>query len=222
VQADLSSLFVPPLLQRLLVGCWVLITINTLIFGFVQWIPTFFLQQGLTISRSFDYILVLAVASPLGCAVGAFCADFIGRRWSIIGGSVATILLGSLYATFTAATSPAVILSVGFALILAIYIQVAILFGVYTPELFPTEVRLRGNGICNTMGRAAQIVVPFIVLYLATNYKVPGVMAFMVGLVVIQIAAVYFWGVEPNQRPLEELESSAEGPAGGAPRPIKV
>ena len=220
--ADLPLLFKPPLLQRLLVGCWVLITINTLIFGFVQWLPTFFLQQGLTISRSFDYILVLAIASPLGCAVGAFCADFIGRRWSIMGASVATIALGIVYATFTAATQPAVILSVGFFLILAIYVQVAILFGVYTPELFPTEVRLRGNGICNTLGRAAQIVVPFIVLYLATNYKMPGVMALMVTLVVIQIAAVYFWGVEPNQRPLEELESNVEGPSGGAPRPAKA
>jgi MFS transporter, putative metabolite:H+ symporter len=204
--SDLSSLFQPPLLQRLLVGCWVLITINTLIFGFVQWLPTFFLQQGLTISRSFDYILVLAIASPLGCAVGAFCADFIGRRWSIIGASIATILLGIIYATLTATTPAAVILSVGFILILFIYIQVAILFGVYTPELFPTEVRLRGNGICNTLGRAAQIVVPFIVLYLATNYKMPGVMSLMVALVVVQIIAVYFWGIESSQKSLEALE----------------
>jgi len=165
---------------------------------------------------------VLAVASPLGCAVGAFCADFIGRRWSIIGGSIATIVLGIIYATFTAATPAAVILSVGFALILAIYVQVAILFGVYTPELFPTEVRLRGNGICNTLGRAAQIVVPFIVLYLATNYKMPGVMSLMVALVVIQIVAVYFWGVEPNQRSLEELEQKADGSPGGTPRPVRV
>jgi putative MFS transporter len=83
--------------------------------------------------------------------------------------------------------------------------------------------RLRGNGICNTLGRAAQIFVPFIVLYLATNYKMPGVMALMVTLVVIQIAAVYFWGVEPNQRSLEELEQKAGGPPpGGTPRPVRV
>jgi MFS transporter, putative metabolite:H+ symporter len=221
-QADLWSLFKPPLLQRLLVGSWVLITINTIIFGFVQWIPTFFLQQGLTISRSFDYILVLAVASPLGCALGAVCADFIGRRWSIIGGSLATIALGIVYATFTAATPAAAILSVGFLLILTIYVQVSILFGVYTPELFPTEVRLRGNGICNTLGRAAQIVVPFIVLRLATDYKMPGVMALMAGLLIVQIAAVYFWGVEPNQRSLEELEQQSGGSAGGKARPVRA
>jgi len=36
--------------------------------------------------------------------------------------------------------------TVGFCLIVAIYVQVAMLFGVYTPELFPTDVRLRANG----------------------------------------------------------------------------
>ncbi len=206
---DFSSLFKPPLLQRLIVGSWALITINTLIFGFVQWLPTFFLAQGLTIARSFDYILVLAIASPLGCVGGAYLSDSIGRRASIIGASVATIVLGAIYATFTATTAPAIILSIGFLLILAIYVQVAILFGVYTPELFPTEVRLRGNGICNTLGRAAQIFTPFIVLSLATNYKMPGVLALMIALVLVQIVVVWAWGVEPRQQSLEALAAPA-------------
>src|SRR5215813_1418761 len=42
----------PPLLQRMIVGCWVLISINTLIFGFVIFLPQFFLRQGLTITNS--------------------------------------------------------------------------------------------------------------------------------------------------------------------------
>ena len=69
------------------------------------------------------------------------------------------------------ATIPWLLLPVGFLLIVAIYVQVAILFGVYTPELFPTEVRLRANGICNTIGRAATIVSPFIVVALFTAYR---------------------------------------------------
>src|SRR5436309_781729 len=34
-QVDATAMLRPPLLQRMIVGCWVLITINTLIFGFV-------------------------------------------------------------------------------------------------------------------------------------------------------------------------------------------
>jgi MFS transporter, putative metabolite:H+ symporter len=208
-EIGLATLFKPPLLQRLIVGSWALITVNTLIFGFVTWLPQFFLAQGLTIARSFDYILVLAIASPLGCAVGAFCADFVGRRMSIVGASIATIVLGAVYATFTATTPAALILSTGFVLIIAIYVQVAILFGVYTPELFPTEVRLRGNGICNTLGRAAQIFMPFVVLSLASSYKMPGVLALMIALVLVQIAVILLWGVEPRRRPLEEVTKTA-------------
>jgi MFS transporter, putative metabolite:H+ symporter len=207
--ADLAALARPPLLLRMVVGSWVLITINTLIFGFVTWLPQFFVQQGLTISRSFAYILVLAIASPAGCALGAVCADFIGRRMSIIGASLATVVLGAIYATFNGATSPALVLSVGFLLVLAIYVQVAILFGVYTPELFPTDVRLRANGICNTLGRAATIVSPFIVLALATNYGMPGVLGLMIGLVIVQIVVVWAWGVETRQRGLEEVAVAA-------------
>src|SRR6476620_5291714 len=147
-----AAIFKPPILQRLLVGCWVLITINTLIFGFVIFLPQFFLRQGLTITNSLGYTVVLAAASLVGCAFGAVLSDYIGRRWSIIGASFLTIAAGWVYSHFNAASDPVIVLSVGAILIVAIYIQTAILFGVYTPELFPTEIRLRANGICNTLG----------------------------------------------------------------------
>ncbi|HMA75658.1 MAG TPA: MFS transporter [Xanthobacteraceae bacterium] len=208
-RADFAALARPPLLLRMIVGCWVLITINTLIFGFVTWLPQFFVQQGLTITRSFEYTLVLVTASPAGCALGAFCADFVGRRMSIIGASIATIVFGAIYATFTASTAPAFILTIGFLLVLAIYVQVAILFGVYTPELFPTGLRLRANGICNAFGRAATIVSPYAVLWLATGFGMPGVLGLMIGLVMVQIIVVWAWGIESRQRVLEDVALAA-------------
>ncbi len=100
----------PPLLQRLFVGSWVLITINTLIFGFVIFLPQFFLRQGLTITNSLAYTLVLSAASLVGCALGAYLSDAIGRRLSIIGASVVTIVAGYIYARFNAASDPAIVL----------------------------------------------------------------------------------------------------------------
>ena len=199
----------PPLLQRMIVGSWSLITINTLIFGFVIFLPQFFLRQGLTITQSFGYTLVLAIGSLVGCAVGAFASDLIGRRWSIIGASILTIVTGWVYAKFDATADPAIVLSVGFVLIVAIYIQTAILFGVYTPELFPTEIRLRANGICNTLGRLATVFSPFVVGALMVGYKLPGVIGLMIGLLVVQIIVVWAWGIEPARRGLERLETAA-------------
>jgi len=207
-QVAASDMLRPPLLQRLLVGCWVLITINTLIFGFVIFLPQFFLRQGLTIASSLAYTLVLSVGSLVGCAVGAYLSDAIGRRWSIIGASLVTIVTGYIYARFHAGDDPAIVLSVGFVLLVAIYVQTAILFGVYTPELFPTEIRLRANGICNTLGRGATVVSPFIVGALMTSYQLPGVVWLMIGLVVIQIVVVWLWGVEPRNRGLEDVATA--------------
>jgi putative MFS transporter len=208
-QLTAAAMFKPPILQRLLVGSWVLITINTLIFGFVIFLPQFFLRQGLTIANSLGYTVVLASASLVGCALGAVLSDYIGRRWSIIGASFLTIVAGWVYSHFNAASDPVIVLAVGAILIVAIYIQTAILFGVYTPELFPTEIRLRANGICNTLGRGATVVSPFVVGYLMVNYQLPGVIWLMISLVVVQIIAVYFWGVEPARRSLEGLDPKA-------------
>lgn len=211
----LASLVSRSLFPRMVVGTVVLISINTLIFGFVQWLPTFFVQQGLSITRSFAYTLVIILGSPIGCAIGAFGADYWGRKRCIIGASVLTIVFGAIYPFVSG--EPWLLLTVGFLLIVAIYVQVAILFGVYTPELFPTEVRLRANGICNTLGRAATIVSPFIVVALFKNSGVAGVLALMIALLVIQIIVVALWGIEPARRRLEELEDEPSG-AETAPR----
>src|SRR5690349_11417884 len=204
-----SELAKPPLLQRMIVGSWVLISINTLIFGFVLFLPQFFLRQGLTITNSLAYTVVLSAGSLVGCAVGAYTSDTIGRRASIIGASIVTIVAGYIYARFNAASDPAIVLSVGFILIVAIYVQTAILYGVYPPELFPTEIRLRANGICNMFGRGATVVSPFIVGALIASSGLPGVVWLMIAVVVIQILVVWAWGVETRSRGLEDVAAKA-------------
>jgi putative MFS transporter len=83
------------------------------------------------------------------------------------------------------------------------------LFGVYTTELFPTEVRLRGNGVCNTVGRAATIVSPFIVVSLFQSYGIFGVIGLLIILLIMQIIAITTLGVEPAGLGLEEVDAQA-------------
>jgi putative MFS transporter len=195
----------------MVVGSVVLITINALIFGFVNWLPTFFVQQGLGVTRSLAYTLVIVSGSLVGCAIGALAADRLGRRKTIIGGSLWTIVFGGIYPF---ASQPETVLATGFLLIIGIYVLTAMLYGVYTSELFPTEVRLRANGICNMFGRGATIVTPLIVVALFSAYGVGGVLCFMIGLLVVQIVIVWGWGIEPALRGLETLfERSPERPS---------
>ena len=198
----LASLFGPTLLPRMLVGAMVLISVNTLIFGFVTWLPTFFIHQGLTLTRSFSYTLMISLAAPVGCVLGAFAADRIGRRPTIIGAALLAIVFGALYPNMM---QPLLLVPTGFCLLLAIYVLVALLYGVYMPELFPTALRLRANGICNMLGRGATIVSPFIVVALFKAYGVAGVTSFMIGLLIVLIVAVWTWGIEPAGLALESI-----------------
>jgi putative MFS transporter len=94
---------------------------------------------------------------------------------------------------------------IGFVLMIPIYVLVTVCFAVYIPELFPTEVRLRASGICNTFGRGATIVTPFLVVTLFRHYGVGGVVSLLVGLLIIEIILVLIFGIEPKNRRLEEI-----------------
>jgi MFS transporter, putative metabolite:H+ symporter len=210
VSGDLGTLFTPPLLSRMIVGAVCLITINTLLYGFITWLPVFFIKQGLSVATSFGYSLLMALGAPVGSAIGALTADRWGRKPIIIGASLISVVLGIIYPMIS---DPVLLPAVGFALTVPIYVLVAVLFGIYIPELFPTEVRLRASGIVNTLGRGATIVTPFMVVTLFEARGVAGVMSLMIGLLVVQIVTVWAFGIEPRRRSLEELKGEDAAPA---------
>ena len=156
------------------VGITTLIVMNSLIFGFVTWLPSFFVQQGLGIVTSFNYSLIMSLGAPLGSVMGAWAADFWGRKPSIIGASSVAIVLGAIYPFIR---NPNVLMASGFLLMIFIYILVSVLFAIYIPELFPTGVRLRAAGICNTFGRGATILTPFLTVVLFKLHGIGGVLS---------------------------------------------
>jgi MFS transporter, putative metabolite:H+ symporter len=199
---SLNSLLTPALFPRMIVGCITLITVNTLIFGFVTWLPTFFVHSGRTIAQSFNSSLIISIGAPIGSAIGALTSDSWGRKPTIVGASLLTILVGSFYPFIN---EPVPLSLIGFILMIPIYVLVTVCFAVYIPELFPTEVRLRASGICNTFGRGATIVTPFLVVTLFRHYGVGGVISMLVGLLIIEIILVLIFGIEPKNRRLEEI-----------------
>jgi MFS transporter, putative metabolite:H+ symporter len=202
----LASLVTPSLLPRMVVGSIVLIVINTLIFGFVTSMPTFFVQQGRTLGSSLGLNMFISLGSLPGCVIGAWASDYWGRKPVIIAASALSIVAAFVYPLVT---DPTLVIVAGLGLIVPIYILTAILYGVYTSEIFPTEVRLTANGICNFFGRGFTVITPFIVFPLFKTYGVQGVVWLMIGLLVVQIVAVALWGVETRKRALEQVGSDA-------------
>lgn len=118
----------------------------------------------------------MSLGGPIGSALGAIAADYIGRKLAIVAASCAAIVLSAAFGF--SGTSP-VMPVIGLLLTIPIYVLVAVLFAVYVPELFPTALRLRGVGICNAAGRSASIIVPLLIGPLFTNYGIPGVLTAM-------------------------------------------
>jgi putative MFS transporter len=202
-----GDLFRPPLLTRTITALVMLFTINAWVYGFVTWITTFFVKEGLSVATSFSYTLLISLGAPVGTLIGALTADTWGRKPTILTASILTIVFGAIYPFVH---DPILLPLVGFLLWIPIYVLVALTFGVYVPELFPTEVRLRASGSTNMVGRAAAVIVPPIVVTLYTRNGVAGVLALMIALTLVQIVVVATMGIEPRGKRLEELEVSGD------------
>jgi putative MFS transporter len=199
---DFSTLFRQPLLTRIVVGSLTLIAINAVVHGFITWLPTFFIRQGMSLTPAFQFALVMSIGAPIGAAVAAFSADRLGRKPTVAVACIVAMAIGYIYPQVR---DPHILPLVGMALTAAIFVLQALLFGIYIPELFPTEVRLRAAGVCNTFGRGATIVTPFIVIALFDAYGIVGVIAAMAVLLSILALVVLIFGVEHRQRSLEEI-----------------
>jgi MFS transporter, putative metabolite:H+ symporter len=90
--------------------------------------------------------------------------------------------------------------------------MVAVAWALYVPELFPTEIRMRGAGLCNTMGRLMTIITPQIVPVIFLRAGVVGVVGMLAALLLIQTIAVAFFGIETRQQSLEALRPQPSDP----------
>jgi MFS transporter, putative metabolite:H+ symporter len=194
-----GDLFQRPFLASLIVGCVSLMVANALIQGFVVWLPTFFVGQGESIARSTGFAMLMALGGPIGSALGALAADYLGRKPTIVAASCLTIVLSVAFVL--SGTSP-VMPIIGFLLTIPIYLLVAVLFAVYIPELFPTALRLRGVGICNAVGRSASIIVPLLTGPLFASLGIAGVLAATSSALLVMCVVVVAFGTETRAQRL--------------------
>jgi putative MFS transporter len=211
-----SALFTREMIGRTLVASLTCVAINIAVYGFVAWLPTFFVKQGLTVVQSLGFTTLMAFGAPGGALVGFLLGDKIGRRRGLILFSLATIVLGLIYPNMRDAIS---ITIVGFALVTSIYTVVTLgLYG-YIPELFPTQYRLRGTGVAGMCGRAASMSTPYLAVMLFQQFGLPGVLGMVISILSLLIVALLVLRVETNQHSLEDItpEVEASGPMRQSP-----
>lgn len=204
----LGELFSASMIRRTITGSVILITLNTAIYGFIAFLPSFMVRQGLTITTSLNYTTLMSFGGPVGALIGMWLADKLGRKPCMISFSLLAICLGAIYPNLV---DPTYVTLGGFALVTSIYVLVGVAWSLYVPELFPTVIRMRGAGFCNTLGRMFTILTPQITTLLFAWAGVAAVVGYVVALLVLQVIVVVAFGVETKQMPLEMLEDDAAG-----------
>ena len=198
----LSRLFTGGLLPRTVTGIVINIINNLITHGFITWMPTFFIAEGLTVTRSLGFTAVMTIGAPVGSLLSYMLAETMGRKRGTVIFSFVALVLGLVYPHVS---SPAAVMATGFCLVASIFVLGALSISAYVPELFPTEIRMRGVGLCSTTGRLANIGIPFLIAFLYGYGGVTAVLALISAGLLIQGLVVAVLGVETTGRALEEV-----------------
>ena len=180
------------------------------LYGFLSWVPTFLVKQGLSIGSSLWFSGIMGLGAPLGALLGAFIADRFGRVRSLVGLALCEAVLGLVYPEVGSGVE---LVAVGFGVTLCAYAIVAVGFALYIPELFPTRLRLRGASVVVGISRLTSSQIGFVIVLVFGAFGISGVAGFLSGSMALMALAVIVLGRETSNRSLEAIAAGTE-PAG--------
>ena len=192
----------PAMLRHLAFGTFLSVMLGIGIYGFVVWVPTMLVRQGVSLSNSLGQSMLMSLGGPAGALLAGWLADRLGRRRAIIGASLLGCAVGTWYAQ---ADTAVMAVALGFGMFTLIYFLVAIVVAGYMPELFPTALRMRGYGLCGTVSRIIVSVVPQAAVAVLQAGGVVAVLGCVTGALALLAAVVWAVGVETSQRSLETI-----------------
>jgi MFS family permease len=150
--------------------------------GLFTWIAAYFSLpvaqggRGLSIAKTYSWLLVIGVGQWLGYVLFGFAADRFGRRRTYFTYLFVAAILAPIYGLVR---SPLWLLALG---PVVAFFGTGFFsgFGAIASELFPTEIRATAMGLSYNVGRGISAVAPFAVGALAIRYGL-GRSFFLVG-----------------------------------------
>lgn len=203
-QLPWSALFKGSALRRTLTMCCALFAMNVAIYTISGWTPSIFVLKGMDVSMSIGITAVMLIGAPVGIWVLSLLADKFDRKPALVVTLILTSICGYLW-SLVPVDNIALIMAVGFVLCALVYYYALLACSVYIGEIFPTELRIRGAGFANAVGRVGAILSPYWVAALLSAFGVE--LVYLVnGTICIVIAIIIgLFGVETRNRSLEEI-----------------
>lgn len=190
---------------------WFVITFSY--YGFFSWIPTLLVDRGITVTKSFEFSIIIYLAQVPGYFSAAWLNERADRK-----NTIAAYLVGSAISAFALSQmSTPVTITVAGAFLSFFLVGVYAGLYSYTPEVFPTWVRSTGTGLASAFGRIGSITAPAIIGFFALTLGFAGVFTMTTAVLAVGVVAVLVFGLSTAGRSLEEI--SEPGLIAGHARP---
>ena len=204
-KASFRELWKKPFASRTIMLWLVWFGINFSYYGIFMWLPSLVFQQGFTVVKTFEYVLIMTLAQLPGYYCAAWLVDKIGRKYTLS----AFLLFSGVASYFFGHASTAATLMMWGSVMSFFNLGAWGVLYTYTPEQYPTAIRALGSGWAAGFGRFGGMAAPMMVgALLARNFGF-GSVFYMFALVFVAVAVIVLsLGVESKQK---DLESISEG-----------
>ncbi|MEU6784813.1 MFS transporter [Nonomuraea angiospora] len=202
----LRFLWSPAMARRTAVTWLIWFVITFSYYGFFSWIPTLLVQRGITVTKSFEFSIIIYLAQVPGYFSAAWLSERLDRK-----NTIAIYLSGSAVSAFwlSQMDTPATITLAGAVLSFFLNGTYAGVYS-YTPEVFPTWIRATGTGLSSAFGRVGSILAPTIIGLSAASLGFGGVFGLTTAVLVVGVVCVVVFGLATAGRSLEELTEPAK------------
>lgn len=201
-KASFRELWKKPFASRTIMLWLVWFGINFSYYGIFMWLPSLVFQQGFTVVKTFEYVLIMTLAQLPGYYCAAWLVDKIGRKYTLS----AFLLFSGVASYFFGHASTAAALMMWGSVMSFFNLGAWGVLYTYTPEQYPTAIRALGSGWAAGFGRFGGMAAPMMVgTLLARSFGFASVF-YMFALVFAAVAVIVMsLGVESKQKDLESI-----------------
>ena len=199
-----GQLWQPPFAKRTLMLWLIWFGIVFSYYGIFTWLPKLLVDQGYTVIKTFEYVLVMILAQLPGYFAAAVLVEKIGRKATLAGFLFACAICAYFFGQGGSVTAVVV-----WGCLMSFFNLGA--WGVlytYTPELYPVRFRAFGSGWAGAVGRVGGILAPMAVAALITQPEgFSKIFMMFTGVLLAVVAVIVLLGEETRGRTLEDISS---------------
>jgi putative MFS transporter len=175
-----------------------------ILYMFQTFVPTILAAEGFVIVRSFVYLAVIYGALIPGYVIGGQTTEWLDRKYALLLAFFGMALFGTLFGVSTQSWQ---FLLFGGATTFFTALGSTSIY-TYTPELYPTEIRVTGMGIASAWGRVGAITALLLFGLLYKSYGKP--LLFIISDVLLVVGALFVAVLGPPTRG-RGLELTSQG-----------